>query len=68
MKKFTQEQIETLRNEYNKIEAMPLEYASRFCETVAKGSDETILQLSDAGIKFVSRIAKNEAFRRGLVA
>lgn len=59
--------IGKLRSEYGKLSTFPISHYERFRAMFSKADDETIKILADAKIKFVSVMARNEIFRRGLI-
>ncbi len=63
---FTNQQIESLKAEFSKIETVSVESLPKFHKLFATMSDAQIVEVSKAGIKFVSRLAVNERCRRGI--
>lgn len=61
--------IQTLRNEFAKIEAIDPSSAAykNLVALLDRCDDEAILAAKNAGIKFVSSLALNRCIRRGLV-
>lgn len=65
--KFTAEQIAKLKNEFSKIERVdPDKNLARFHSILGAMDSETLTQIIDAGIKFLSRLAVNEKILRTL--
>jgi hypothetical protein len=64
---FSANQIETLRNEYAKIERVGIDSLDKFRALFAKCDDGTLLALSKAQIKFISKLAINACVRRNLI-
>ena len=65
---FSAEQLETLRNEYAKIERVdPTQPTfAMITATLDAMTDEQLIQVRDAGIKWLSSLAINRCIRRGL--
>ena len=59
--------IQTLRAEFTGIKLISIENGKRLTESLNKASDEFIMELLNAKINFVSRLAINHASRRGLI-
>jgi hypothetical protein len=64
---FSTEQIETLRNEYAKIERVGIDALDKFRALFSKCDDNTLIALSKAKINFVSKLAINACVRRNLI-
>ncbi len=58
--------INKLRLEYSKLSTFPISHHSKFRMILDKTDNETVKILANAKIKFVSVMARNEMFRRGL--
>ncbi|CTQ45708.1 hypothetical protein [Roseibium aggregatum] len=66
---FTEKQIAELRAGYAKINRVGVESPAydRLVKMVDNFDDETMLQIKDAGIKWMSSLALTRCIRRGLV-
>jgi hypothetical protein len=64
--KFTAAQIETLREQFGKIQKVHPDNLQRFRDIFARCDDSTLLDLAKAKIKFVSLLAVNACARRGI--
>lgn len=65
---FTSAQLDTLRNGYAHIERASVDHLPKFRALLADCGNEAIKQLIGARINFVSKLAVNEAVRRGIAA
>lgn len=65
---FTPDQIETLRSQYARLKTVDPEGPAyrRLCTMLDGLPDTVLLQVSKAGIKFVSTLAINRCVRRGI--
>jgi hypothetical protein len=63
---FSNEQIEILKAEFSKVETVSVESLTRFHDMFNKMTDAQLLEVSKAGIKFLSKLAVNEGCRRGI--
>lgn len=66
--RFTPEEIETLREHYEKIKLIDpsLPAYSKLCDVLDKASDHALGQLWEAKIKFVGMLARNRLIKRGV--
>ncbi len=64
IQQFSADQIETLRNEYSTIASVHPDRLTDFRSIFAKCANAALDQLSVAGIRFVSALARNERRRR----
>lgn len=61
---FSIAQLEDLRKAYNGIKTAPVSCLPKFRAMFSKMPDNAVIQLRDAGIRFVSSLALNELIRR----
>lgn len=59
-------QWDELAREYAKFDTIPMDKADQLLAIIHSSDDAGILELAAKDIKFVSKVARNEAFRRGL--
>lgn len=64
--KFSKKQLSTLREKFAGFKTLPVSSLAEFHRIFSHGSDNVVKQLSEANIKFVSKLALNELIRRGL--
>lgn len=63
---FNPHHIEYLKTEFSRIKTVNPDRLPQFHSMFDKMDDETLVQVSTAGIKFLSKLAQNECVRRGI--
>ena len=63
---FGPRQIETLRNEFNELETVNVDRLPEFRAVLGAMPFDALVQVSNAGIKFLSKLAVNEITRRAI--
>lgn len=58
--------IDTLRTQYSQLNKISFDAATKIRQLLKQSSDEFILQLIEAKINFISKMAINQAVIRGI--